>query len=95
MYLLNVDLTVKAGSELSLEKTFKTVFVPAITKQEGFSRTALLRPTETGSNYRLVIGFQNQTTQQKWVAAPLHQEVWPQMESNFSNYSVLTYNLVD
>ena len=94
MFVLNVDLTVKSGSEQALEKTFKTVFVPAISQQEGFVRTELLRPTEAGGNYRLFIGFSTQPLQQKWVAQPLHQEVWPQMETNFSKYVVVTYNTV-
>jgi heme-degrading monooxygenase HmoA len=95
MYLLNVDLNVKPGSESSLEKIFRAVFIPAISMQEGFERAALLRSTVSGSDYRLVIGFASQPLQQKWVAAPLHQEVWPQMESHFNSYNVLTYSLVD
>jgi len=95
MYLLNVDLSVKPGSEKSLENTFKTVFMPAILKQEGFARVALLRPAAGGTGYRLVIGFANEQLQQKWVAAPLHQEVWPRMESHFEKYDVLTFDLVE
>jgi heme-degrading monooxygenase HmoA len=94
MFVLNVDLNVKSGSEQALEKTFKTVFVPAISQQEGFIRTELLRPSETGGNYRLFIGFSAQPLQQKWVALPLHQEIWPQMEAHFDKYFVVTYNTV-
>jgi len=95
MYLLNVDLSVKPGLEASLEETFKTVFIPAISMQEGFARAALLRPSAAGADYRLVIGFVNQSLQQKWVAAPLHQEVWPQIENRLEKYNVLTYHLVE
>lgn len=94
MFVLNVDLDVKSGSEKSLENIFGTVFVPAISKQEGFSSTQLLRPREFGAAYRLVIQFQSQNLQQKWVAQSLHQEVWPQMESNFNKYSVHNYDSV-
>jgi heme-degrading monooxygenase HmoA len=94
VFILNVDLDVKPGSEKSLENVFKTVFIPAISKQEGFSSTQLLRPRDSGAAYRLVIQFQNQELQQKWVAQPLHQDVWPQMETNFSKYSVHNYDTV-
>lgn len=94
MFILNVDVDVKSGSEQSLENTFRTVFVPAISKQEGFSQTQLLRSQDPGPAYRLFIEFQNQAQQQKWVAQPLHQEIWPQMEANFNSYSVLKFDSV-
>ena len=94
MFILNVDLDVKSGSEQALENTFRTVFIPAISKQEGFSRTQLLRPHASGTPYRLSIEFQTHALQHKWVAQPLHQEVWPQMEANFENYSVHNYDSV-
>jgi heme-degrading monooxygenase HmoA len=94
VFILNVDLDVKPGSEKTLENIFSTVFVSAISKQKGFSSTQLLRPREAGAAYRLVIQFQSQDLQQKWVAQPLHQEVWPQMEANFSKYSVHNYDSI-
>jgi heme-degrading monooxygenase HmoA len=94
VFVLNVDLDVKSGSEEGLKNIFRTVFVPAISTQEGFSNTQLLRPRDFGEAYRLVIQFQNQELQQKWVAQSLHREVWPQMEPNFNKYSVHNYDSV-
>lgn len=94
MFVLNVDLEVKSGMGQNLENTFRTVFVPAISKQEGFSGTQLLRPHDSGAAYRLSIEFHNHALQQKWVAQSLHQEVWPQMEAHFNNYSVHNYDSV-
>jgi heme-degrading monooxygenase HmoA len=94
VFILNVDLDVKSGSEQNLLNTFKTVFVPAISKQEGFYRTQLLRPHDSGAAYRLSIEFQSHALQQKWVAQPLHQEIWPQMEANFDSYSVHKFDSV-
>jgi heme-degrading monooxygenase HmoA len=94
MFILNVDLSVKPGSGPALERTFKTIFVPAISKQEGFAQAALLRPGIAGADYRLVLGFENQTMQQKWVATPLHQEVWPRMEGHCAKYAVQDYTMV-
>lgn len=95
MYVLNVDLVLKPGAEESLETTFQEVFVPAVSQQEGFSRTELLRPiTKGAANYRLVIVFESQSSQRKWLATPLHQQVWPQMEGQCTEYSVQDYTPV-
>lgn len=95
MFILNVDLNVKPGSQEPLEQTYKNIFVPAISQQEGFTRAELLRPNDAGTaDYRLVIGFENQTLQQKWVTVPLHQEIWPQMEGHCTKYSVQGYTMV-
>lgn len=95
MFVLNVDLDVKPGAETSLEKTYKEVFIPAISEQEGFTRVELLRPYTAGTaDYRLVIVFEDHPAQQRWVAAPLHQEVWPKMESHFNKYCGQNYSPV-
>ncbi len=94
MFVLNVDLKIKAGSEERLENIFQTIFVPAISVQSGFAGTKLLRPKDTASPYRLVIEFENQSLQQAWVAQPLHQKVWPQMEDTFDSYEVHNYDNV-
>jgi heme-degrading monooxygenase HmoA len=94
VFILNVDLYVKSGSDKGLENIFKDNFVPAISKQDGFSRTQLLRPRESESPYRLVIEFQSLELQQKWVAQPLHQDVWSQMGAHFSKYSAHNYDSI-
>lgn len=94
MFVLNIDLSVRSGSEELLVQTFKTVFVPAISKQEGFTSVGLLRPNTANADYRLTIEFENQALQQKWVAAPLHEEVWPQIESCCAKYVVHTYTSI-
>jgi heme-degrading monooxygenase HmoA len=95
MFILNVDLSVKPSMTKALESTYKDVFCPAIAKQPGFKETRLLRArSDDANNYRLVIGFENQELQQKWVAAPLHQEVWPKMEAVIAQYSVHNFDSV-
>ncbi|MEO6801694.1 MAG: antibiotic biosynthesis monooxygenase family protein [Granulicella sp.] len=91
MFILYVDMSVKPGSEQLLEQTFKTVFITAISNQEGFASAGLMRSDTTAGDYRLVLKFENQSLQQNWVATPLHQEVWPQIESHCASYSVQTY----
>lgn len=94
MFVLNVDLQVKQGSEQALEETYQRVFWPAISSQAGFGRVELLRPLKEDTTYRLSIAFERQELQQKWVATELHEQVWPQIESKCSQCVVKYYALV-
>jgi heme-degrading monooxygenase HmoA len=94
MFVLHVDLAVKPGSQTDLEIAYRKVFFPAISVQVGFHSVGLLRPNEGGHSYRLTIAFSDHESQQGWVATDLHQEVWPQIESRCSGYSVNDYTAV-
>jgi heme-degrading monooxygenase HmoA len=98
MFVLFVDMKIKPGSEQALAKTYTETFHPAISQQEGFRGVELLRPNpdqdKYSGEYRLRIAFETHALQQKWVAIPLHQEVWPQMESHCAGYSVAQYTSV-
>jgi heme-degrading monooxygenase HmoA len=95
MFILHVDLSVKPGMTKALEGTYRDVFVPAISKQAGFSETKLLRAISSEANsHRLVIAFESETLQKKWVATDLHQEVWPKMDANMVQFSVHNYETV-
>lgn len=88
MTVLHVDLKLKFGAAPGFEHTYREVFRPAISAQEGFADVMLLRPTSEEDEYRLVIMFQSEPLRQKWVASALHQNVWSQMESYCAKYSV-------
>ncbi len=94
MFVLFVDMRVKPGSPQALEQTYREIFRPAISSQEGFGGVELLRPNRHGGEYRLRIAFESHELQQKWVAADLHQQVWPQMEGHCADYSVQDYTAV-
>jgi heme-degrading monooxygenase HmoA len=94
MFVLFVDMRVQPGAQPALEKTYTEVFRPAISRQEGFRGVELLRPNQVGENWRLSIAFESHALQKKWVALDLHQEVWPQMENHFVDYSVNDYTAV-
>lgn len=94
MFVLHVDLEVKPDSRHALEKIYVETFRPAISRQEGFSAVALLRPKDDGNRYLLSIVFDHQSFQQKWVGTDLHQEVWPQMERHCVQYSIMSYDAV-
>lgn len=91
MFILHVDLAVNPGATEDLEAVFRNTFSTAISQQPGFQAVDLLKPSESAKDYRLTIAFANQQLQQQWVATDLHQEVWPQIESRCSRYSVSYY----
>jgi heme-degrading monooxygenase HmoA len=93
MFVLHVELQVKPELHKDLEETFVGTFCPAISQQAGFRGAKLLRPAEDG-DYRLSIAFEDQASQQKWVATDLHQVVWPRIESHCVAYSVKNFHAV-
>lgn len=94
MFVLHVELTLKPGSQSGLEKTFTDRFYPAISAQGGFIAAQLLRSNDTETSYRLCLSFDQQASQQKWVATDLHQEVWPLVENLCERYTVAGYTAV-
>jgi heme-degrading monooxygenase HmoA len=95
MFVLHVDLSVKPGMAKALEVTYRDIFVPAISRQVGFSAVKLLRAISSEApSHRLVIAFEREELQKKWVATDLHQEVWPKMDANMSQFSVHYYESV-
>jgi heme-degrading monooxygenase HmoA len=92
MFVLHVDLEVRPDSGQGLESTYEGAFRPAITSQPGFHHVLLLHSDKDPNRYRLVIAFQDEQSQKKWVATSLHQEVWPRMEANCSSCEVETFH---
>jgi len=94
MFVLHIELKVKPGLQQSLEKTYLEKFRPAISAQEGFNAVRLLHSKEDDANYRLCLTFDQQGSQQKWVATDLHQEVWPAIADQCAEFSVKDYSTV-
>lgn len=94
MFVLHVALKVKPGLQSDLEKTFAERFYPAISSQNGFIAAQLLRSNDDNTSYRLCLSFDHQTSQQKWVATDLHQEVWSLVEDLCENYTVAGYTAI-
>ena len=90
MFVLHIELMVKPG----LEKTYLEKFRPAISAQEGFNAVQLLHSKEDDANYRLCLTFDQQGSQQKWVATDLHQGVWPAIADQCAEFSVQRYGTV-
>lgn len=91
MFVLHVDLEARSDRRQALESTYQEVFRPAISSQPGFGHVLLLHSDKFLNAYRLVIAFQDEPSQKKWVESSLHQEVWPKMEGTCSSYKVETF----
>jgi heme-degrading monooxygenase HmoA len=94
MFVLHIEVRVKPGLKQSLEKTYLEKFRPAISAQEGFNAVTLLNSKEDDAKYRLCLTFDQQESQQKWVATDLHQEVWPAIADQCVEFSVQGYSTV-
>jgi heme-degrading monooxygenase HmoA len=93
MFVLLVGLKVTAGQEQSLKKDYAGPFTEAISAQEGFRHVSLLRSND-GGDYVLIIAFENEPLQQKWVATELHGQVWALMKGHLVEFTVKTYTTV-
>ena len=94
MIALHLDLRAKPAAGPALEKTFREVFRPAVSAQQGFVDTALLRPSSEKDAYRLVIAFETEASRLKWVGTDLHQQVWPQIEAHCAGYEAKGFEVV-
>jgi heme-degrading monooxygenase HmoA len=94
MFVLHIELKVKPGMQQSLEKTYVEKFRPAISAQKGFNGVQLLHSNDDNANYRLSLVFDQQASQKKWVATGLHQEVWPAIADQCTEFSVQGYSAV-
>jgi heme-degrading monooxygenase HmoA len=93
VFALHVAIKVKPGREEAAQGVFAGPFKAAILAQPGFHTVQFLKPVD-GGDYVLAIVFENQASQQKWVATDLHTQVWSQMEAHFDGYAVKAYNTI-
>ena len=73
---LHIYLAAKPGQEAAIEKLYKEVFYPAVSRQEGFLSSQLARKPNSGE-YVLRHQFRTEELRMKWVASPEHQKAWP------------------
>jgi heme-degrading monooxygenase HmoA len=95
MSILIVTLAVRPGEEGRLVKVFSAAFRPAIARQPGFESVALLRPAAAGQPWLLDIRFATERDRLTWVSTPLHQEVWPQVETLCEQAEPVLYEYAD
>lgn len=95
MFVLHIEMMPKPNSEKALEEIYRGHFRPTVSRQPGFVDVHLLRPEKGVGDYRLCLSFDNQASQQQWVATDVHQKLWPQLEGQCINYSVKYYQPVE
>ena len=78
---LHIWLTAKAGQEAALEKTFRDVFYPAVSRREGFRSALLMRKPNT-SQYTVRLSFDTEEQRMEWVSSDAHQKAWPALNGH-------------
>jgi mannose-6-phosphate isomerase-like protein (cupin superfamily) len=85
---LQMDFVVPKENAEAFEKMYYSIYVPAMTVQEGYLGSKCLRlfpeniqkeiqAEPTNYNYQIQISFDTEEHRRKWVASPQHQIAWP------------------
>ena len=86
--LLQMDFIVPKENAEAFEKMYTSIYVPAMTVQQGYLGSKLLRVfpdslekeiqgEATSYNYTIQISFDTEENRRKWVASPQHLIAWP------------------
>ncbi len=87
MITLHIRLQVHAGQGAALEELYRTAYVPAITKQEGFRSTTLMRAFESETDYEIDIAFDTEEQRRAWAEGADHAVTWPQVVALCADFS--------
>jgi len=85
---LQMDFIVPKENAAAFEKIYYSVYVPAMTVQQGYLSSKLLRlfsedvaktiqAEPTAYNYQIQISFDTEENRRKWVASEQHKIAWP------------------
>jgi mannose-6-phosphate isomerase-like protein (cupin superfamily)/heme-degrading monooxygenase HmoA len=85
---LQMDFIVPKENAVAFEKMYYSVYVPAMTVQQGYLGSKLLRlfseetaktiqAEPTNYNYQIQISFDTEENRRKWVASEQHKIAWP------------------
>jgi heme-degrading monooxygenase HmoA len=73
---LHIYLAARAGQEQELERIYREQFYPAVSRQQGFIASQLMRKPNS-REYVLRHMFRTEELRMKWAASPEHQKAWP------------------
>lgn len=79
MVTLHIYLTTRPDQGDALEELYRTVYVPAIMKQDGFRATALMRAYDSRTQYEIDIAFETEAQRQTWAESADHADTWPRI----------------
>lgn len=94
MVTLHISLTVRPDQGGALERLYREVYVPAITKQEGFRSTTLLHSYDSETEYEIDIAFDSEAQRQAWAASADHESTWPQVVALCSTFSAQGFEIL-
>jgi mannose-6-phosphate isomerase-like protein (cupin superfamily)/heme-degrading monooxygenase HmoA len=103
--VLQMDFVVTKENSEAFEKMYHSIYVPAMTVQQGYLESKLLRfypenlAKETQSepttfNYQIQISFDTEANRRKWVASAQHQIAWPAATSLAKEYKWRGYDVM-
>lgn len=86
--VLQMDFVVEKENAVAFEKMYYSIYVPAMTVQNGYLSSKLLRlfsdnlakeiqAEPTSFNYQIQISFDTEENRKKWVASDQHKIAWP------------------
>jgi len=77
---LHIYLNAKTGQEAELERVYRDVFYPAVSRQKGFRSSLLMRKLKTGE-FTVRLSFDTEELRLKWVASDDHQKAFPALNA--------------
>lgn len=103
--LLQMDFVVSKENAAAFEKTYYSIYVPAMTVQKGYLSSKLLRlfpepiskeiqAEPTTYNYQVQISFATEQDRRNWVASDQHKIAWPAASSLAKEYKWRGYDVM-
>lgn len=94
MITLHIALHLKAGRGADLEALYREAYVPAITRQDGFRGTTLLRAAEDPDRYEIDIAFDTETQRRTWADGADHAATWPRVVALCEGFTADLYDII-
>ncbi len=102
---LQMDFVVPKENATAFEKVYYSIYVPAMTVQQGYLSSKLLRlfPEDqaktiqaepTTYNYQVQISFDTEENRRKWVASEQHKIAWPSASGLAKEYKWRGYDVM-
>ena len=102
---LQMEFVVPKEKAEEFEKMYYSIYVPAMTVQQGYLSSKLLRlfpenlskqieAEQTTYNYQIQIEFDTEENRRKWVASDQHQIAWPSASGLASQYKWRGYDVM-
>ncbi|MBW2618256.1 MAG: antibiotic biosynthesis monooxygenase [Deltaproteobacteria bacterium] len=95
MIELHMHVEVYTGKEEKFENLYWNEYVPAISIQEGFRRTTLIKKRNALREYQIDIEFESEELRENWVASSEHEEVIPKVFALCSRFFWFGFDTIE